>query len=72
MLILTRKIGQKILIGDDVQVTLLSISGNQVRMGLDAPREVSIHREEIYNRIKSQTEEERIDYERSIRHNSTS
>lgn len=51
MLILTRKIGESLVIGDDVVVTLLSIKGNQVRLGIKAPQDVPVHREEIYNRI---------------------
>ena len=51
MLILTRRVGQKIVIGDDVTVTVLSVKGNQVRIGIDAPRDVSVNREEIYQRI---------------------
>lgn len=51
MLILTRKVGESLVIGDDVVVTLLSIKGNQVRLGIKAPQNVSVHREEIYHRI---------------------
>jgi carbon storage regulator len=56
MLILTRNIGQTIKIGDDVSITVLGVQGNQVRIGIDAPREVSVHREEIYKRIESEKE----------------
>jgi len=52
MLILTRRINETLHIGDDVQVTVLGIKGNQVRIGIDAPRDVPVHREEIYQRIK--------------------
>lgn len=54
MLILTRCIGESINIGDDVQVTILGVKGNQVRVGVNAPREVPVHREEIYERIKEE------------------
>jgi carbon storage regulator len=56
MLILTRKIGQTIKIGDDVDITVLGVQGKQVRIGIDAPREVSVHREEIYKRIEAEKE----------------
>ncbi|PCI22975.1 MAG: carbon storage regulator [Piscirickettsiaceae bacterium] len=52
MLILTRKVGESLKIGDDVSVIVLGVKGNQVRIGVDAPRSVSVHREEIYNRIQ--------------------
>lgn len=51
MLILTRKPGQKIIIGDDVSVTILEINGNQISIGVNAPKDVSVHREEVYDRI---------------------
>ena len=57
MLILTRRIGEVLRIGDDVAITVLGIKGNQVRIGIDAPKDVAVHREEIYQRIKSETEE---------------
>lgn len=52
MLILTRRPQESIKIGDDVTVTVLSIKGNQVRIGIDAPKDVQVHREEIYHRIQ--------------------
>lgn len=52
MLILTRRVGETINIGDEVTVTVLGIKGNQARIGVNAPKEVSVHREEIYRRIK--------------------
>lgn len=52
MLILTRRIGEVLRIGDDVSITILGIKGNQVRIGIDAPKDVAVHREEIYQRIK--------------------
>lgn len=51
MLILTRKLGESIRIGDDITLTVLSVKGNQIRLGVDAPRDVEVHRQEIYDRI---------------------
>ena len=54
MLILTRRVGETLVIGDDVNVTVLGVRGNQVRLGVDAPKEVAVHREEIYQRIQNE------------------
>jgi carbon storage regulator len=54
MLILTRRIGETIVIGHNVRIAVLGIKGNQVRMGVDAPKDVSVHREEIYIRIQNE------------------
>ncbi|MBF0461302.1 MAG: carbon storage regulator CsrA [Magnetococcales bacterium] len=55
MLILTRRIGESLTIGEEIKITLLGIKGNQVRIGIDAPRDVQVHREEIYDKIKRET-----------------
>ena len=56
MLILTRRIGESIIIGDNIVITVLGVKGTQVRVGIEAPRDVSVHREEIYQRILEESE----------------
>ena len=58
MLILTRRVGESLMIGDDVTITVLGVKGNQVRIGVDAPKEVAVHREEILNRIEDATSQD--------------
>ena len=63
MLILTRRVGESVIIGDDVVVTVLGINGNQIRMGINAPKSVSVHREEIYQRIQSEKSDDLVNKE---------
>jgi len=60
MLILTRRVGETVVIGDDVTVTVLGVKGNQVRLGVNAPREVAVHREEIFERIKRERADDEV------------
>lgn len=60
MLILTRQLQEAIMIGDNVTVTVLAVNGNQVRLGIDAPRELAVHREEIYDRIHNGAKESAV------------
>jgi len=61
MLILTRRVGESLRIGDDISVTVLGIKGSQVRIGVDAPKTISVHREEVYDRIHGKTSEQSQD-----------
>ena len=61
MLILTRRVGEALMIGDDVTITVLGVKGNQVRVGVNAPKEVAVHREEILNRIEQSAPREVAD-----------
>ncbi|QUX94716.1 carbon storage regulator [Marinomonas sp. CT5] len=58
MLILTRRVGETLMVGDEVSVTVLGVKGNQVRIGINAPKDVSVHREEIYLRIQKEQDDE--------------
>lgn len=57
MLILTRRVGESVMVGDDVTITVLDVKGNQVRIGVNAPKDVAVHREEIYERIRQEKEQ---------------
>ena len=58
MLILTRRVGETLMVGDEVTVSVLGLKGNQIRIGINAPKEVGVHREDIYERIKAEQEQE--------------
>ena len=60
MLILTRRVGETLMVGDEVSITVLGVKGNQVRVGINAPKDVPVHREEIYQRIKGEQDSENI------------
>jgi carbon storage regulator len=66
MLILTRRVGETVVIGDDVTVTVLGVKGSQVRLGVNAPKEVAVHREEIYERIKREQAADEADRPRAV------
>ena len=58
MLILTRRVGETLMVGDEITVTVLGVKGNQVRVGVNAPRDVAVHREEIYHRIQREKQQD--------------
>ena len=63
MLILTRRVGETVMIGDEVTITVLGVKGNQVRVGINAPKHVAVHREEIYERIKREQHPDELNHE---------
>ena len=66
MLILTRRVGEKLMLGDEISVTVLGVKGNQVRIGVRAPEDVAVHREEIYDRIQANKQELQRNGARSV------
>lgn len=68
MLILTRRIGETLMVGDEVSVTVLGVKGNQVRIGVNAPKEVAVHREEIYQRVLEERKSGKINNAYKKRH----
>jgi carbon storage regulator len=68
MLILTRRVGETVMIGDDVTITVLGVKGNQVRVGINAPKSVAVHREEIYERIRREREISRATQAEPVNH----
>ncbi len=66
MLILTRRVGETVVIGDNVTVTVLGVKGNQVRLGVNAPKEIPVHREEIFERIKRERADEEAKRPRAV------
>ncbi|HHB91590.1 MAG TPA: carbon storage regulator [Thioploca sp.] len=65
MLILTRRVGESLMVGDDIVITVLGVKGNQVRIGVNAPKEIAVHREEIYHRIQQEKfqNDDPVDYD---------
>ena len=71
MLILTRRVGETVMIGNDVTVTILGVKGNQVRVGINAPKNVAVHREEIYERIKREQQGDHQGDQQGDHHNAS-
>lgn len=66
MLILSRRIGETLMIGDEITVTVLGVKGNQVRIGVNAPKNVAVHRDEVYQRIQSEVVDQNVDEEEAV------